>query len=154
MTLVSLLATYSTKINRTTVQISYQVNTQHAKGSGKAKISKTGSAPLPPPGCNCRGRPPGCPLDVACLTEELVYKATIVRTDPNHVETYTGLTGGTFKARHNNHQSDFRNVQHGHSTTPQPCGDLRWPDSSPTLIGATFKNDKKKYRKNMKKKLN
>ena len=82
-----------------------------------SKIENQKSNPPPPPGCNCRGGPPACPLGGACLTSELVYKATVTRSDNNHVETYTGLTGGTFKARYNKHMSDFRNIKYETSTT-------------------------------------
>ena len=74
-----------------------------------AKISKQGGGPDPPAGCNCRGGPTTCPLEGQCLTKELVYQATVVRTDTQHKETYTGLTGGTFKDRFNHHNSNFRN---------------------------------------------
>ena len=65
--------------------------------------------PAPPPGCNCQGGPAICPINGACLTDELVYKATDTRTDTSEIETYTGLTGGTLKKRYNKHMSDFRN---------------------------------------------
>ena len=46
-----------------------------------------------------------------------MYKVTVTMADTNNVETYTGLTGGTFKARYNQHMSDFRNIQYASSTT-------------------------------------
>ena len=68
-----------------------------------AKITKQRDEPELPPGCNCPGGPDVCPLDVQCKTTEFVYQATVTRTDTQTVETYTGLTGGTFKARFNKH---------------------------------------------------
>ena len=86
-------------------------------GKQNAKIAKQTIVPASPPGCNCEGGPTTCPLGGACLTDELVYQATVVRTDTNKVETYTGLTGGTFKVRYNRHMSDFRNPAYEKSTT-------------------------------------
>ena len=73
-----------------------------------AQVLKQTDNPEPEPGCNCRGGPATCPLDGQCQTKELVYQATVTRTDTGQVETYTGLTGGTFKIRFNKHMSDFR----------------------------------------------
>jgi hypothetical protein len=47
------------------------------------------------------------PLFGQCQMTELVYQAT-KRANTQTVETYTGLTGGTFKTRYNKHMSDFR----------------------------------------------
>ena len=65
-----------------------------------------------PPGCNCRKYP--CPLNNQCLVDEVVYKATV--TSDNSVETYTGLTAGTFKARHGGHKTSF-NIRKYSNTT-------------------------------------
>ena len=92
-------------------------NMQKIIGKQNSKISNKKDTPPPPPGCNCRGGPPTCPLAGACLTDQLVYKATVTRADTQHVETYTGLTGGTFKSRYYKHMSDFRNVKYETSTT-------------------------------------
>ena len=104
-------------INRNTVKVSYRCmpNMKQILGRHNSKVSQE-DAPAPPPGCNCRGGPPTCPLNGACLTDQLVYKATVTRTDTNHKETYTGLTGGTFKRRYYQHRSDFRNPAYEHST--------------------------------------
>ena len=73
--------------------------------------------PAPPPGCNCQGGPDTCPLDGQCKTDQLVYQATVVRTDKQTEETYTGLTGGTFKTRYNKHMYDFRHKKDGKSAS-------------------------------------
>jgi hypothetical protein len=49
--------------------------------------------------------------------DKLVYQATVKRTDTQETETYTGLTGGTFKIRYNKHMSDFRTPSGEHATT-------------------------------------
>ena len=65
--------------------------------------------------CNCRQKE-SCPLRGKCLTESVVYQATVTRKDNQHKETYVGLTEGAFKTRYNNHTSSFRNPKHKHST--------------------------------------
>ena len=58
--------------------------------------------------CNCR-KPQDCPLDGKCLTDCVIYKAT-VSTDHGH-KTYVGLCETAFKSRWNIHKSSFR-LQH------------------------------------------
>ena len=54
--------------------------------------------------CNCRKKDQ-CPLDEKCLTQNVVYQAT-VSTQPSS-ETYVGLTTN-FKERYRNHTASFR----------------------------------------------
>ncbi len=56
--------------------------------------------------CNCR-QPQNCPLNGNCLTECVVYKATVSasQTPDRH---YYGLTEGPFKTRFNAHSRSFR----------------------------------------------
>ena len=63
--------------------------------------------------CNCRVKSQ-CPLDGACLTQSIVYKATI-KTEEEQKE-YTGLTATTFKQRFNSHQQSMRDRKYQHST--------------------------------------
>ena len=63
--------------------------------------------------CNCRAKD-SCPLDGACLTESIVYKARV--TAGMEKKEYTGLTATTFKQRYYNHQSSFRHRQHEKDT--------------------------------------
>ena len=65
-------------------------------------------APQPPPGCNCRGGPTSCPVGGECLSESVVYQATVTRTDNNKTETYTGITARKFKTRFYEHTVDMR----------------------------------------------
>ena len=44
--------------------------------------------------CNCRYKE-SCPLQGKCLTESVVYQATVTRKDNQQKETYVGLTEGT-----------------------------------------------------------
>lgn len=63
--------------------------------------------------CNCRKKEE-CPLNGKCLSENLIYKATV--ESKNKVETYVGLTANTFKTRYQNHKSSFNNERLQHST--------------------------------------
>ena len=56
----------------------------------------------------CR-RNTNCPLDGKCLTQGIVYQATVTCHDDQRQETYVGLTDTTFKTRFNAHNSSFRN---------------------------------------------
>ena len=67
--------------------------------------------------CNCRNGPTACPVQGHCLTESVVYRATIKEVISGKVETYTGLTGNRFKDRWNKHRSDMRNVKDRHNTS-------------------------------------
>ena len=55
--------------------------------------------------CNCRVKD-ACPLNGKCLTESLVYKATLTGGDEQFC--YVGMTEGPFKNRYNGHASSFR----------------------------------------------
>ena len=66
-------------------------------------------------GCNCLADRE-CPLNGNCLTKEVIYRADVVEEDGT-TNTYTGLTGSTFKERYYGHTSSFRNRDEGHSTT-------------------------------------
>ena len=105
--------------NRNTLKLSYscmpnvhQIITAH----NKTILDKQIKAPEnPTKECNCRYKE-SCPLQGKCLTESVVYQATVTRKDNQQKETYVGLTEGTFKTRYNNHTSSFRNEKHKHST--------------------------------------
>jgi hypothetical protein len=63
--------------------------------------------------CNCRN-PSLCPLNGKCLTNNIVYQATV--KSRNSTETYIGLTENTFKNRYNNHTASFRHNKLKNST--------------------------------------
>ena len=65
-----------------------------------------------PPGCNCTKDP--CPLDNKCQVDKVIYKATV--TSNSSVETYTGLTGSTFKERHAGHNTSLKHRKYSTST--------------------------------------
>ena len=65
--------------------------------------------------CNCR-KPEMCPLDGQCLTDNLVYKAT-VKADNRPEKIYIGMTGNTFKTRFNGHKVSLKHKSHRNDTT-------------------------------------
>ena len=69
------------------------------------------------PGCNCRGGIGVCPVQGKCKTDCVIYRATVTDTLSGNTETYTGVTGNTFKKRFNGHQSDLRNSKNRHNST-------------------------------------
>ena len=58
--------------------------------------------------CNCRRRDE-CPLDNKCLTDCLVYQATVTQPSKAQQDLYIGLSGDTFKTRLANHKKSFKN---------------------------------------------
>ena len=65
--------------------------------------------------CNCRSTP--CPLDGACLTKCIVYKATVHTDDPQQEKIYIRSTKGEFKKRYGNHKMSFNNIKYSNSAT-------------------------------------
>ena len=65
--------------------------------------------------CNCQQKQL-CPLNGQCLTECIVYKATVTQTKTNKQETYIGLTANTFKTRYYGHKCSFK-LKHKRSET-------------------------------------
>ena len=90
------------------------------------------SEPLVPVrGCNCRNRA-NCPLQNKCLTENLIYQATVTPVEINPSsntisanttannsknENYVGLSSTTFKLRYANHTQSFRDPSYKSKTT-------------------------------------
>ena len=103
--------------NRNTIKISYSAMTnieQTIKGQNKSALSKTektGSPKL----CNCQKRS-NCPMSGHCLTQSVVYQATVSTEDDKPDQTYVGLTATTFKIRFNNHKASFRNSSKKYTT--------------------------------------
>ncbi len=62
--------------------------------------------------CNCRKNE--CPVSNKCLTENNVYKATVVTK--NETKCYVGSTGLTFKDRYTKHKFSFNHKKHKNST--------------------------------------
>ena len=101
--------------NRNSIKVSYSCmpNMSSIIASHNRKIFniKTSNSEK---GCNCRGWVASCPLNGKCLTEALVYKATVQSGDQK--AEYIGLASTSFKSRFNNHTSSFKNRKQQHST--------------------------------------
>ena len=57
-----------------------------------------------------------CPLNVNCLTESIIYKASVIRLDSNKKETYIGLCETTFKKRFSNCKNSFHSEKNKNRT--------------------------------------
>ena len=65
--------------------------------------------------CNCRKRRDECPLNGACLTESIIYKASVsAKNLPT--KYYFGVTEGDFKTRLRNHKTSFTNANYKNVT--------------------------------------
>jgi hypothetical protein len=67
--------------------------------------------------CSC---PRGsiCPLDGECLSNNIVYQATVTPTNPPaEAQTYVCLTANTFKQRLGNHKKSFNHRRYRTDTT-------------------------------------
>ena len=104
-------------INRNTIKVSYRCmpNMGQVIAKHNSKVAKADQVQTPP-GCNCRGGPTKCPVNGSCLTEGVIYEATVTRGDNGKKETYTGLTARSFKTRLYEHRQDF-NHQKREGTT-------------------------------------
>ena len=64
--------------------------------------------------CNCRKRDE-CSLNGACLTESIIYKASVsAKNLPT--KYYYGVTEGDFKTRWRNHKTSFTNANYKNVT--------------------------------------
>ena len=57
-----------------------------------------------------------CPVQGRCKTRSVVYRATVIESGTGQTQTYTGVTGNTFKERYSKHNSDF-NLEKNRSKT-------------------------------------
>ena len=108
-------------INRQTVKISYSgtksvggiISSHNAKLLAKHRKSQEGKNEQVR--CNCKAGVESCPLEGKCLTESIVYKATVT-ADDGEVKTYTGCTEPPFKRRLYKHRSDTSNPKYSTCT--------------------------------------
>lgn len=98
---------YHKLFNRSNVKVSYSCMNNMAAviSSHNAKVLNPTPASVPR-ACNCR-QPDNCPLNGKCLTECVVYKATVT-SQQNPARYYYGLTEGAFKTRFTAHTRSFR----------------------------------------------
>ena len=103
--------------NRNTVKVSYScmnnmasiISGQNAKNfNSNTEVNDGGKE------CNCRKRDE-CPLNGACLTESIIYKASVsAKNLPT--KYYYGVTEGDFKTRWRNHKTSFTNANYKNVT--------------------------------------
>ena len=100
-------------LNRNTVKVSYRCmpNMGLILSRHNSKVMQEDRVPTQPQptGCNCRRGPASCPVNGACLTEGVVYRAKVLQEDTNIEEFYTGMTARSFKQRLYEHRTDFNN---------------------------------------------
>ena len=96
---------YHQIFNRNTLKLSYccTSNLGNIIKQHNSKILKGTPAPQLQQ-CNCRTKQ-NCPLNGRCLTNCIVYKATVTTNSDTH--TYYGLCEGEFKSRYYNHTKSF-----------------------------------------------
>ena len=63
--------------------------------------------------CDCRKE--DCPVNGRCLTENVIYKASVKTA--NETKFYVGSTGLTFKNRYTKHKYSFRHEKNSNATT-------------------------------------
>ena len=90
-------------------------NMKKALNQHNSKILKEENQPNGMAGCTsvCDDQ---CPIPGNCLVTNVVYRATVTRTDTNTTETYTGATYRKFRLRYNEHMNDMRNPQRDGTT--------------------------------------
>ena len=113
---------YHKIFNRNTVKISYSClpNMSNIIKSHNNKVlansSETAEAKSDAKTCNCR-KPAACPLEGKCLTNSIIYQATISSNSKNPQKfRYIGLTEGAFKSRYNGHLQSIRHEKHEAAT--------------------------------------
>ena len=87
------------------------IKSHNAKILGKVDASSTSDKQ-----CNCRKKDL-CPLIGVCLTNNVVYKATVT-ISPGDVRVYIGMTEHSLKTRFNNHKVSIKHRNHSHNTVP------------------------------------
>ena len=105
-------------VNGNNGKISYKTmpNLQKIISNHKQKVLKPKPTQEQTPSCNCQPNSDPCPMEGNCLVDKIFYRATV--TDENNsVETYTGLTGSTFKQGYYGHSHSLRERESESSTT-------------------------------------
>ena len=102
--------------NRSNVKVSYSCtgNMSSIIKSHNAKILANSGTRAESKSCNCRNKDL-CPLDRACLVNNIVYKATVTTTS-GETKVYIGMAEHSFKTRYNNHKLSFKHRKHSHDT--------------------------------------
>ena len=104
-------------INKNTVKVSYKCmpNMKQEVSKHNWQVKKATEPPPVADGCNCQEKD-DCPMEGNCLVKGVIYRAEVVE-DNGTRNTYTGLTGNSFKERYYGHTNSIRNRNSEHSTT-------------------------------------
>ena len=105
--------------NKNTVKVSYSCmpNVKSIISSHNRKILNPTNNLQQEKTCNCI-RKETCPMEEKCLTENVIYEATITTPEPdNTVKKYIGLCETSFKKRFVNHKKSFNHERYKNSTT-------------------------------------
>ena len=105
--------------NKNTIKISYScmpnmkniINSRNRKLLNNANKNNNDEEKT----CNCRNKNE-CPMNNKCLTESIVYKATVSTDEGNDKKVYIGSCESTFKTRYSNHKKSFNNEKYKHET--------------------------------------
>jgi hypothetical protein len=108
-------------LNRNTVKLSYSCmpNMQQLISSHNRNLldkAEQVNQQQQQSNCNCR-KDKICPMEGNCLSESIIYQATVTREDNNIEQNYIGLTENKFKTRYNAHTCSFRNESKRNETT-------------------------------------
>ena len=93
-------------LTRQTVKISYKYIPNLASAVLRHNVKILSDPPARPTvpfsaktACNCKQGSSSCPVKGKCLTDSVVYRASVTETDRGKTETYTGLTENIFVRR-------------------------------------------------------
>ena len=107
---------YRKLFNRNNVKISYSCMPSMANVIKKHNTNlMNDQAQITQRECNCRHKEE-CPMEGKCLSNCVVYNATVETLDLTSTKNYYGTSEGTFKERYNNHTASFRNKTKEKST--------------------------------------
>lgn len=103
--------------NRYTLKLSYSTM-PNIKNRIEAHNKKINNKPITTENtqmCNCRNTTE-CPLEQKCLTQNVIYQATVTRQDNKTQDTYIGLCETKFKTRYYNHKTSFKHINKRNQT--------------------------------------
>ena len=109
---------YYKLFNRNNIKLSYSCmpNINNVIRKHNSKIMKN-PAPSTTKTCNCH-RKADCPMDGSCLSECIIYKASVSIATNKY---YYGTCENTFKEHYNNHNCSFRNKSREKNTDLPKC---------------------------------
>ena len=104
--------------SRNTVKVSYSCmsNVRSIITSHNARIiRRSQSQNINTDNCNRRNTH-ACPLQNKCMSEDVVYKATVITNNTQDTKHYIGMTSNTFKERYKSHIKSFTHKKDSNET--------------------------------------